>query len=370
MDVLYWIWLTQIKRVGPVLQKALLEEFITPENIYKASYPDLLQCEGIGETIAKRIAMNKSLDKAECILNHVNRAGIKVLTFRDYLYPTEVKNIKETPVVLYYKGELVKNSTGVAIVGSRRCSEYGKRVTKDAASYLAKENICLVSGMAKGIDSYAHTAVIKAGGYTIAVLGHGLDICYPAEHKELLDKIIKNGTVVSEYPPGVKPEPMHFPRRNLLISCWSHKILVVEAGEKSGALLTANYGKKYGRGILAVPDNIYRKESIGSNRLIKDGAAPYFNEKQLLIKNKYKPKRKSLEKEVSEESVSDDMDMIEKSVIETLKAKGQRTVVDLSVLMKIDKMELLEKISLMELEGKIIIHGAVAKLPEKVTIKA
>ncbi len=361
--MVYWIWLTQIKGTGPVIQRALLNKSVTPQNVYNSSFEELLQCEGVGEKIAKRIVMKKSLDKAQSILNHADRAGIKVLTMQNPLYPAEVKSIKETPIVLYYRGNLVANSTGVAIVGSRRCSEYGKRVAKDAATYLAKENICLVSGMAKGIDSYAHTAAIKAGGYTIAVLGHGLDICYPAEHRELMEGIMEKGAVVSEYPPGVKPEPMHFPKRNLLISCWSHKILVVEAGERSGALLTANYGSRYGRCILAVPDNIYRKESIGSNRLIKNGSIPYLCEKQLLIDKRYKMKKKPLEKENCRKSVFDDMDMIEESVIKTLKTNGPGTVDDLSTIMKMDKMKLLERISMMELEGKIILKGAVAKLP-------
>ena len=200
--MLYWIWLTQIKGVGPKRQRLLLGKFNTPENIYRASFKELLQCPGIGNSTAKSIIEERSLEKAKTILDSVNDLNIKLLSLDDSLYPPEAKAIEEMPILLYYKGNLVENSMGVAIVGSRRCSEYGKNVVHEAATYLAKENIAVISGMAKGIDGYAHTSSIKAEGYTIAVLGNGLDICYPPEHIELMEKIIENGVVISEYPPG------------------------------------------------------------------------------------------------------------------------------------------------------------------------
>lgn len=179
--MLYWIWLTQIKGVGPIIQRSLLRKFTTPEEIYKASLQDLLECEGIGINIGERVVGAKSLENTNNILEQANRLGIKILTLEDPLYPEEVKQIAETPTVLYYNGNLIPNSMGVAIVGARRCSEYGKTVTKEAATYLANRKICVVSGMAKGVDGYAHISCLKAGGYTIAVLGHGLDMCYPSE---------------------------------------------------------------------------------------------------------------------------------------------------------------------------------------------
>ncbi len=358
--MLYWIWLTQIKGVGPKRQRALLEEFNSPKNIYKATLDELLQCNGIGENTAKTIVEERSLEKAKSILDSVNKLNIKLLTLQNPLYPSKAKSIEDMPVLLYYKGNLIENSMGVAIVGSRRCSEYGKKVVDEAATYLAKENIVVISGMAKGIDGYAHTSCIKSGGYTIAILGNGLDICYPSEHIELMEKIIENGAIISEYPPGVRPNPRHFPKRNLLISAWSYKILVIEAGAKSGALITADFGKQYGREVLAVPDNIYNKESKGSNKLIHNGAKIYLYREQLLIENRYKPQQK-----VADNSINtlDNLDGLEKSIIEILLAEGSKSFEELSALVNMDKMELLGRLSLMELEGKVIIQGSKVKVP-------
>lgn len=353
--MIYWVWLTQISGVGPKRQRVLLEKFNTPENIYNASLDDLLICDGIGQKTAKSIIEERSLEKAYKIMDNVKKLNIELLTLDNPLYPDEAKSIEEMPVLLYYKGKLIENSMGVAIVGARRCSDYGKMVTDDAASYLAKERICVISGMAKGIDSYAHTSCIKSGGYTIAMLGNGLDICYPPEHMELMEKIIENGAIISEYPPGVKPDQKHFPRRNLLISAWSHKILVVEAGAKSGSLITANYAKKYGREVLALSDSIYRKESLGSNRLIHDGANIYLKEEQLLIDNRYECKQNVVED--NNDKLLINLDETEKKIIEIL-SHGEKTLEELSILTGINMMSLVEKLSLMELEDKVIIKGS------------
>ncbi|WP_097677506.1 DNA-processing protein DprA [Anaerosalibacter sp. Marseille-P3206] len=356
--MLYWIWLTQINGLGPIRQRALLEKFNTPENIYRASLEDLLECNGIGHKTAERIIEERSLEKAKRILDKTEKLDIRLLNLDNPLYPFEAKSINEMPILIYYKGNIIKNSMGVAIVGSRRCSEYGKMVTNSAATYLANEKICVVSGMAKGIDGYAHTSCIKSGGYTIAVLGNGLDICYPSEHMELMESIIENGAVISEYPPGVKPDSKRFPRRNLLISAWSYKILVVEAGVKSGALITANYGKQYEREVLALPDSIYRQESMGSNRLIYDGAKIYLYEEQLLIDNRYESK--IVENKDDKQLVN--LDETEKKIIEILLNEGEKTLEELSILTEMDMMQLVEKLSFMELEDKVIIRGSVVNV--------
>ncbi len=362
--MLYWIWLTQIRGLGPIRQRMLLDKFNSPKNIHKATISELSKCKGIGSKIAERIVSNKALEKAKKILERTKKERIKILTLDNLLYPVKAKKIKKMPIILYYKGNIVKNSMGVGIVGSRRCSEYGKQVTNDVASYLAKQNICVISGMAKGIDGYSHTACIKAGGYTIAVLGNGLDICYPSEHKELMERIIEKGAVISEYPPGIKPDPKHFPRRNLIISAWSYKILVIEAGIKSGSLITANYGIKYNREVFALPDNIYRRESLGSNSLIYNGAKIYLEEKQLLIDNRYEDLKKSdgTNNIIKKNTSLNKLDDIEKRIIKLLSSKDSVTIDELNDYMRIDKMKLIEKISLMELEDKIIINGSLVKL--------
>ena len=357
--MLYWIWLSQIKGLGPKRQRALLEKFNRPKNIYEASLEDLLECKGIGKASGINIIEERSLDKAKNILDKLNNLDISLLTLDSPLYPLELKGLEDMPTLLYYKGNLIENSMGVGIVGGRRCSEYGKMVVDDAATYLAKENIVVVSGMAKGIDGYAHTSCIKAGGYTIGVLGNGLDICYPPEHIELMERIVENGALISEYPPGVRPNPKHFPRRNMIISAWSHKILVIEAGDKSGSLITANYGKQYNREIFALPDNIYNRESKGSNKLISNGASIYLHKEQLLIDNRYRPKKDLLDKAVND---SYDLDELEKLIIEIILAKDSIRLEELSLILDLDKMKLLGKLSMMELEGKLTIQGSRIKV--------
>ncbi len=363
--MLYWIWLTLVEGLGPIRQRSLLHNFSSPEAIFNANLEELLKCEGIGKKSANNILKSKSLEKAESILEDSNRLGIKLLNLEDNLYPQEVKNIMEMPILLYYKGNLIENSRGVAIVGARRCTDYGKNVAHEAASFLADENICLISGMAKGIDSYAHTSSLKRGGYTIAVFGNGLDICYPPEHIELMNEIIKKGAIISEYPPGTPASPKHFPRRNLIISAWSHKILVIEAAKKSGSLITADYGKLYAREVLALPDNIFNRESVGSNKLILEGAEIFLDNNQLLIDEKYRYKEKTTQKPTIEKKEIE-LDPQEKTIMNILSSEGVHTTEELSEKMEIPQMELVSKLSLMDLEGKITIKCSKIEIAKEI----
>ncbi len=278
----YWVWLSQLKGVGPVTQKKLLQHFHDPELIYAASGKELLSIDGIGAKLSEAIIAQRSLEQAHAILDEVNSKEIKILTYGDPLYPNKAKKVDYAPAVLYYKGGIKKDILGVGIVGARRCTEYGKRIAVEAAEYLAYHGIPVISGMARGIDGYAHIACLKAGGYTIAFLGNGIDITYPKEHNELQLAIIEKGAVVSEYPPGTMVRPENFPKRNGLISSWCDKLLVVEAAEKSGALITAEYGKLHGRQVLVPPHEIYSRTGRGTNRLLLKGAIPYLDPSQLL----------------------------------------------------------------------------------------
>jgi DNA processing protein len=347
----YWIWLSTIKGIGPVTARKLLDYFTTPEKIYYAEKRKLLEVKDIGETTAERVINSKSLRCAEEILERCHRHDIKILTLEDQLYPTSVKSISNMPLLLYYRGQLIKNSVGVGIVGTRRCTEYGKRAAVDAAEFLAKHNIPVISGMAKGIDSYAHTSCLISGGYTIAILGNGLDICYPREHGELMKKLIDNGCVISEYPPGTKPIAEHFPERNKIIAAWSKKLLVVEAGEKSGALITSEYAKRFKRKVFAVPSSIYSKEGIGSNRLLQKDAEMYFSPAQLLeelINEDFSADKSSTN--VAEISIS--QTPLEYKIMQELRDKSL-TLDELILLFEDYKQNLIETISIMELEGKI-----------------
>lgn len=246
-DLIYWIWLSKVSGIGNYTRHVLMEHFSNPQAVYHASENELLQVEGIGKRKAEQILLSRDLMPAETILLQCNKKGIRIMTMNHPFYPVPVKLIKDMPTHLYYKGNLVKDSMGTAIVGSRRCSNYGKNLAIEYAQLLAAKNIPVISGMAKGIDSYAHTACLKAGGYTVAVLGNGLDICYPSEHKLLMKRIEENGLLLSEYPPGERPSPTTFPARNRIIAAWSKEIIVAEARKGSGALITAEFGKIYGR---------------------------------------------------------------------------------------------------------------------------
>ncbi|MGH4049897.1 MAG: DNA-processing protein DprA [Clostridium sp.] len=294
------------------------------------------------------------------------KLNIKVLTYGDSLYPTQVKDIKKSPVILYYRGNLIEESMGVAIVGSRRCTEYGKRLTVDAGKFLAQNNIPVISGMAKGIDGYAHTACLKVGGYTIAILGCGLDICYPKEHIELMQEIIERGAVVSEYPPGTSPDANHFPMRNRLISAWCKKLLVVEAGEKSGSLLTAAYAKEQNREVFAAPNSIYIRESVGTNKLIEEGSKIYLNPSQLLDQTRRPLVNNTLQNSelIGDDLTApagDDLTALEKAILIKIK-DNPMTLGQVLLYIKEDKSDVLETISIMELEGKLINNRGIIRV--------
>lgn len=353
--MIYWIWLTQIDGIGPVTQRLLLDKFSAPKEIYSATYNDLIDCKGIGKDKATRIIKHRSLEESKRILRKTKELDIKLLTLHGDLYPKKAKEIYEMPILLYYKGNLIENSMGVSIVGARRCSNYGKELTIDIASSLAKNNIPVISGMAKGIDGYAHTACLKEGGFTIAFLGCGVDICYPAEHKSLMDEIITNGAVISEYPPGTRPNPIYFPRRNLLISAWSNKVLIIEAGLKSGSLITGDFGLKYNREVFAAPHNLDYEGGLGTNLLILNGATIFLKKEQLGIKKTIKKSNK-----ISSEKISSSNE--EGEILNILKTEGNTIIENLAKKTDLSKVKVLEILSLLELKGEIEIKGNIVTL--------
>lgn len=192
----------------------------------------------------------KELEAAHAISDKCIKLGINVVTYEEMAALKGINAIKDKPFVLYYKGNIIDKARAAAVVGARRCTKEGKTRTLSITADLVEKDVSIVSGMARGIDSYAHTKTLMMGGYTIAVLGCGLDICYPKEHDKLMEKIAENGLLLSEYPPGTPAYGFNFPKRNRLIAALADEIHVVEAGKKSGALITAEYGEKYGKRIL------------------------------------------------------------------------------------------------------------------------
>lgn len=354
-ELLYWIWLTNIKGIGPFASKILLEKFKEVKYIYEACKDELIQLKGIGEATANLIVTSKDLYIANNILDKCKKLNIKILTYTDELYPQYVKSYKKSPVVLYYKGKLHPNSIGVAIVGSRRCTEYGKRTAKEASEFLAKNNIAVISGMAKGIDSYAHTACINAKGYTIAVLGCGVDICYPKEHYKLMERIIERGVVISEYPPGTKPNEKNFPRRNAIISAFSKKILVVEAGENSGAIITAQYEKDMNREVLVVPHNIYSVEGKGCNELISSGVK-IFNNFNQLIGDMSEFKIKCIEDKTNTCNNNEEFSDVENKVIKVLNLKPS-SLDEIVYSLNMERNIVINSLFLLELKGIVRLVG-------------
>ena len=205
---------------------------------------------------------------------NLDKSRIKIIKIEDKNYPEKLKNIYNPPKVLYVLGnEKILNETTIAIVGSRDCTKYGAQNAYKFAYEISKRNIGVISGFARGIDAYAHKGALLEKGKTIAVLGCGLDIIYPSENFELYKKIVQvGGAIITEYPLGTKPEKYHFPERNRIISGLAEKILVIEAKERSGALITVNYALEQGKDVYAIPGNITNINSIETNEIIKEGA--------------------------------------------------------------------------------------------------
>lgn len=202
-------------------------------------------------------------------------AGVKLIKFEDSEYPQQMLPLKGAPKRLFAIGDVsLLNKRAIGVVGSRKCSEYGKQTAMKVGKVAAQNGIVVVSGMASGIDSFAHIGSLKAGGKTIAVLGCGVDVCYPAENKKIYEQITQTGLVISEEEPGTEPMPYMFPARNRIISGLSEAVVVVEANTKSGSLITAELAAQQGRDVFAVPGNITSQYSLGTNKLIMDGARP------------------------------------------------------------------------------------------------
>ncbi len=272
-DLFWWLALSLTPGIGSVLIKRLLDRFKSPKAIFQASLKELSEVEGLGEKVARSIVSGPLENEVEKELSLIKEIGGKVVTLGEDSYPRRLKDIYDPPALLYVRGDLKKeDELAVSIVGSRKTSPYGRWITERMSQELAQNGVTVVSGMARGIDSVAHLGAISGGGRTIAVLGCGVDVIYPPENRNLLTKIIDHGAVLSEFSMGSPPEGGHFPKRNRIISGLSLGVVVVQANEKSGSLITAGYALEQGREVFAVPGNVGAEGSRGTNRLIRDGA--------------------------------------------------------------------------------------------------
>lgn len=270
---LYWIWLATRPGLGDRGRRLLLDRFADAEEIYFADTEEYARVEGLSAEAAASLR-DKSLLGAEQILEDCSREKIQILTWQDALYPKRLKNIADPPVVLYYKGSLpqVDALPVIAVVGTRSASAYGLSTAKRMGYQIASCGAVTVSGMAFGIDAMAMRGALSAGGKVIGVLGCGADVVYPTSNRALYADAVRQGCLLTEFPPGTPPISWNFPRRNRIISGLSCGVLVVEAPEKSGALITARQAADQGRDVFVVPGNIDVSTCRGSNALLRDGA--------------------------------------------------------------------------------------------------
>ncbi|MBI3176339.1 MAG: DNA-protecting protein DprA [Chloroflexi bacterium] len=281
-DKRYWVGFTLIKGIGAVRLQALIHHFGDLETAWKGNPADLAEA-GLGAKLVERVIQARESVDLEKISEQIARQGIQILTWDDELYPARLREIDQPPPVLYLRGEYLPDDVfAVGIVGTRRVTPYGRQVTEEIASFLAANGITVVSGLARGVDAVAHTAALKAGGRTIGVLGSGVDRIYPPEHRALAEQMMERGAVVSDYAPGTPPDASNFPPRNRIISGLSLAVVVIEAGETSGALITAEFAAEQGREIFAVPGSILAPQSKGTNKLIQNGAQPLLTASDLM----------------------------------------------------------------------------------------
>lgn len=271
-DLKEWIWFANLKGIATRKKAELLRLFNSPAEIYKADAIELAKTGVLNRDNITAVLSKEYRDTVDRMIEEIDKKNINVISLNSSTYPELLKNICDPPVCLYVKGKLYADELSIAVVGSRRASGYGITVAKKISGELAQSNICVISGMARGIDTAAHVGALSVKGRTIAVLGCGIDLVYPPENKKLMEQIIEYGAVISEYPPGVEPAPHHFPVRNRIVSGMSVGVLVVEAGEKSGSLITAQLALEQGRDVYALPGNVISINSKGTNKLIQDGA--------------------------------------------------------------------------------------------------
>lgn len=274
MDIRYEHWLISLQAsgIGPVRRRLLRRQFGSAEAVFEASYDALRTVPKLTEEQAAAIVKSRGSWDKDCAEKYAEK-GIRLVLEYDANFPARLKNLPGAPDALYYKGHLPQNEIQtVGIVGARMCTSYGKEIAEEYAGVLAQKGFQIISGMAYGVDGYAHRGALDAGGATFGVLGCGVDICYPRSHIEMFTGIPQKGGLFSEYPPGTQPLPAHFPQRNRIISGLSDLVIVVEAKEKSGSLITADLALEQGKDVLAVPGRVGDVCSAGCNRLIAQGA--------------------------------------------------------------------------------------------------
>lgn len=365
MEEMYIAWLagTDISRKNQI---RLLKYFGSAENVFASDVYELSSVFGnMGE--AEVFQAKKSGFSADGMAQTLKDKGVCYISFINPQYPPLLKEISEAPLGLYVKGCLPDFGRDfVSIVGSRRCSEYGLNVAKDFSEGLAEKGVVIVSGMAKGADSIAHRGALKHGS-TVAVLGCGVDVCYPAENASLMREIEQRGAVISEYPLGTRPDKLNFPKRNRIISGLSMVLIVVEAGLRSGTLITVGLALEQGRTVMSVPGNVYSSLSTGTNNLIKQGAIPALTYADVFDELNRQNGFTRYEKQPAQKTPISSINLTaeEKTVLDNISMSSDGLSLDrLCADLNISAMHLNYVISLLEVKGLIRrINGKVVSVP-------
>ena len=352
---IFWVSLA-LAGLTPIRLKKVMEEIKDIEEIFSLSYEQLIKMKVPSKT-AEKIVNWKKLPWEEEIKKS-EKENVKLITIEDENYPELLKEIHDPPYLLYVKGNLERKFYGIGIVGTRNPTFYGLKMAEKFAMELSSFGFIIISGLARGIDTAAHTGTIKVKGKTIGVLGSGFDHFYPPENIGLVEKIIENnGAVITEFPFGTFPEKRNFPMRNRIISGLSKGIIVVEAGQKSGALITANLALEQGREVFAIPGKVDTLTSKGTNQLLKEGAILVENANDIIEELNIEIKKEERKETKSEIKLNE----MEKKVYETIKEK-----INIEKLLSITGIEypVLSKILL-----TLQLKGLIKELPGKIYIR-
>lgn len=322
--------------------------YLKEKNIFKTIkyFEEALEIRDILRT--KKYSEDEILKLAKKELERAKERGVKILFIKDVEFPEKLKKISYPPLFLYVKGEFREDINLIAIIGSRKPTSYGKEVAYQFSKKLAESGVGIVSGLARGIDSISHRGALEANGYTIGVLGCGVDIIYPSENRELFERIVKNkGAIISEFPFGTKPRKENFPIRNRIISGLSEGVVVIEAGKKSGTLITAKWALDQGKEVFAVPGSVFSSQSEGTHLLIKEGANVVTSPEEILEHFGWE-KKLTLEKEKTEVEISEE----EKEILSVLSSYPQHVE---EIFAKIDRppFEILSLLTELELKGLV-----------------
>jgi DNA processing protein len=349
-----YLALSLVPGVGPVTFKRLLAELGTPDTVLGASETRLQEIHGVGPKIARAISGFDAGDKVELELEKADKIGADIIILDDARYPALLREIYTPPLVLYVKGDInALPELNIAVVGTRLVSEYGKKATRYLVKGLAESGCGIVSGLARGIDTEAHKAALKAGGPTFAVLGCGVDVVYPPENRKLFEQVAGSGALISEFPIGTRPDGKNFPRRNRVISGLSQGTIVVEAPQQSGATITAAHALEQNRAVFAVPGNIFAEGAKGTNGLIARGAYVAANPNDIL--EVVAPEKIEAEgsKKKAKPAPGVELDERERAVLDMI-GEDRPHIDEIGQALSMKASELAQLMTIMEIKGVVI----------------